>query len=379
MRILITGGAGFIGSHTADALLREGHKVRVLDSLEPPVHPDRKRPGYLDERIELIEGDVRNASLLLEAMRGCDAIYHLAAFQDYLPIFSRFFDVNVTSTALIYELIVREKLPIKKVIVASSQATLGEGLYQDADGKPLLPDIRADDQLQRGIWEIQPPAGFRGPLQWQRTDETVANPQNQYGISKIAEEKVALHLGKRYGIPSVAMRYSIVQGPRQSFYNAYSGACRVFCLSFHQNQDPQIYEDGQQIRDYVNVLDVVDANVLVLHDDRANYEMFHVGGGKPYTVSQFAKAVAEIFGKKNYDPKTCGKYRFGDTRHICSDITKLQKLGWKPRRSIHESVAAYKQWLDEADLAADILTYCNKQMAALNVVRSVGPAVPDIR
>ena len=168
MRIFITGGAGFIGSHTADALLREGHQVRVLDSLEPPVHPDRKRPVYLDERIELIEGDVRNASLLLETMRGCDAIYHLAAFQDYLPIFSRFFDVNVTSTALIYELIVREKLPIKKVVVASSQATLGEGLYHDADGKPLLPDIRGDDQLQRGIWEIQAPSGFRGRCAWRR-------------------------------------------------------------------------------------------------------------------------------------------------------------------------------------------------------------------
>src|SRR5207237_6820548 len=164
---------------------------------------------------------------------------------------------------------------------------------------PALPDMPPADQLQRRSCEIPPPPGFRGPLQWQRTDETVANPQNQYGISKIAEEKVALHLGKRYGIPSVAMRYSIVQGPRQSFYNAYSGACRVFCLSFHQNQDPQIYEDGQQIRDFVNVLDVVDAHVLVRHDVRADYQMFHVGGGKPYTVSQFAKAVAEIFAKKD--------------------------------------------------------------------------------
>src|SRR5207237_2714149 len=206
MKILTPGGAGFIGSHTADALLRAGHQVRVLDSLEPPVHPSRNRPNYLDERIELIEGDVRNASILLEAMRGCDAIYHLAAFQDYLPIFSRFFDVNVTSTALIYELIVREKLPVKKVIVASSQATLGEGLYRDADGKPLLPDIRPDEQLRRGVFEVQAPPGFRGPLRWQETDETVANPQNQYGISKIAEEKVALHLGKRYVLPSVALR-----------------------------------------------------------------------------------------------------------------------------------------------------------------------------
>jgi dTDP-L-rhamnose 4-epimerase len=328
-------------------------------------------PKYLDERIEFVRGDVRDGSALLAVMRGCDAVYHLAAFQDYLPTFSRFFDVNVTSTALIYELIVREKLPVKKVIVASSQATLGEGLYRDADGKPLLPDIRPDEQLRRGVFEVQAPSGFRGPLRWQETNETVANPQNQYGISKIAEEKVALHLGKRYGIPSVAMRYSIVQGPRQSFYNAYSGACRVFCLSFFQKVDPTIYEDGQQVRDYVNVLDVVDANVLVLHDSRADYEMFNVGGGKTYTVSEFAQVVAEVFGKKDYQPWASGKYRFGDTRHICSDINKLKRLGWSPRRSVYDSVGAYKQWLEQADSTADILAYCNKQMAALNVVRDV--------
>jgi dTDP-L-rhamnose 4-epimerase len=371
MQVLITGGAGFIGSHTADALLKLRHKVRVLDSLEPPVHPNHEVTRYLDSRIELIKGDVRDASVLLESMCGCDAIYHLAAFQDYLPVFSKFFDVNVTSTALIYELIVREKLPVKKVVVASSQATLGEGLYRDADGKPVLPDIRPSCQLEQGQWEIEAPAGFRGPLAWQETDETVANPQNQYGISKIVEEKVCLHLGKRYGIPSVAMRYSIVQGPRQSFYNAYSGACRVFCLSFHQKVDPTIYEDGQQVRDFVNVQDVVEANLLVLHNERANYEMFNVGGGKAYTVSQFAKVVAEVFGRRDYEPKPSGKYRFGDTRRICSDIRKLKSLGWKPTRSVYDSVEAYKQWLDEADCAADILAYCNKQMSALNVVWEV--------
>ncbi|MBC7835851.1 MAG: NAD-dependent epimerase/dehydratase family protein [Phycisphaerales bacterium] len=371
MRVLVTGGAGFIGSHTADALLARGHQVRVLDSLEPPVHPDRKPPKYLDPRVEFVQGDVRNEKVLLESLRGCDAVYHLAAFQDYLPIFSRFFDVNVTSTALIYELIVREELPIKKVIVASSQAALGEGLYHDADGKPVLPDIRADEQLAAGEWGCRAPAGSRGPLTWQRTDESVANPQNQYGISKIAEEKVALHLGKRYGIPSVAMRYSIVQGPRQSFYNAYSGACRIFCLSFHQGQEPQIYEDGRQVRDFVNIHDVVDANLLALEDSRADYEMFNVGGDKAITVSEFAAAVAEVFGRKGYVPRPCGKYRFGDTRHICSDVNKLRRLGWSPKRSVYESVEAYRMWIGSADNIGEILAYCNKQMATLNVVREV--------
>jgi dTDP-L-rhamnose 4-epimerase len=372
MHVLITGGAGFIGSHTADALLKRGYRVRVFDSLEPPVHPKRQRPAYLDERIELVQGDVRDERTLLAALQGCDVVYHLAAFQDYLPIFSRFFDVNVTSTALIYELIVRERLPVKKVIVASSQAALGEGMYRDADGRPVLPDIRPDAQLRAGVWECQAPPGFKNPLRWQPTDETVANPQNQYGISKIAEEKVALHLGKRYEIPSVAMRYSIVQGPRQSFYNAYSGACRVFCLSFHTGKDPDIYEDGQQVRDFVNIDDVVDANLCVLDDDRADYEMFHVGGDRAMTVMEFAKVVAEIYGRRGYEPRASGKKRFGDTRHICSDVSKLKALGWQPRRTTHDSVSAYKAWLDQAGNVADILAYAQKQMAALNVVREVG-------
>src|SRR5687768_8718909 len=193
-------------------------------------------------------------------------------------------------------------------------------------------------------------------------------------MSKIAEERIALNLGRQYGVPSVAMRYSIVQGPRQSFYNAYSGACRVFCLSFHLGREPMIYEDGQQVRDFVNIHDVVDANLQVLRDERADGEMFNVGGDKAYTVSEFASVVAEVFGARDYRPKPCGKFRFGDTRHICSDVSKLKRLGWHPTRSVHDSVQAYKGWLSTADNAAQILDYCNQQMAKLNVVRDVNKA-----
>jgi dTDP-L-rhamnose 4-epimerase len=371
MKVLITGGAGFIGSHTADALLAEGHTVRVLDSLEEPVHRGRKPPAYLDPRIELVQGDVRDEKVLLDALRGCAAVFHLAAFQDYLPLFSRFFDVNVTSTALIYELILREKLPIKKVIVASSQATMGEGKYIDAKGKESFPGLRSNDQLSQGIWEIQPGPGEVGPLEYQPSDETVANPQNPYGMSKISEERVALNLGRQFGIPSVAMRYSIVQGPRQSFYNAYSGACRVFSLSFHVGRDPVIYEDGRQVRDFINIKDVVDANLLVLRDPRADFQMFNVGGDRRITVAEFAAVVGEVFGRKDYQPKASGKYRYGDTRHIFSDVGKLKALGWKPTRTVHESVVAYREWLASADAAEDILDYSNRVMAQLGVVRDV--------
>ncbi|MFQ5697932.1 MAG: NAD-dependent epimerase/dehydratase family protein [Myxococcota bacterium] len=371
MRVLITGGAGFIGSHTADALLLDGVKVRVLDSLEEPVHPGHRAPAYLDPRIEMIRGDVRDPGMLEAALAGCDAVYHLAAYQDYLPDFSHFFDVNVTSTALLYELIEREQLPVRKVIVASSQATLGEGLYRDADGRECLPDLRPDHQLAQGIWEVQPAPGQRGPLQWQPTDESWAHPQNAYGLSKLGLEQVALGLGRRYEIPTVAMRYSIVQGPRQSFTNAYSGACRVFCLSFHVGREPVIYEDGQQVRDFVNIQDVVEANLLVLHDARADHQKLHVGGERAVTVADFARTVAEAFGVRDYEPVASGLYRFGDTRHICSDVSRLRALGWKPRRSIEESVAAYRDWLRSAAELEPILERSQRKLESLSVVRRV--------
>ena len=367
MKVLITGGAGFIGSHTADRLLKQGYEVRVLDSLQKPIH--NAIPEYLDERIEFIAGSATDVRALTEALQGVDYVYHLAAFQDYLPYFSKFVDVNVSSTARIYEIIVRDNLPIKKIIVASSQATLGEGLYLDSDGNEVLPDMRLEEDLKKGIWEPRPPEGKE--IYCARTPERISNPQNPYGMSKIAEEMFALQLGKRYGIPSVAMRYSIVQGSRQSFYNAYSGACRIFCLAFHQGKEPQIYEDGNQIRDFVNIHDVVDANLLVLEDDRANYEMFNVGGGAPITVKHFAETVADVFGVKDYKPKPCGKYRFGDTRHIWSDISKLESLGWKPRRTIYDSVSEYKEWLNSASSIDNIIEYCSKKMQELNVLRDV--------
>ena len=221
MRILVTGGAGFIGSHTCDRLLALGHEVVILDAITPPVHREGK-PMYLSQGAEFYQGDTRNRDLLVNLLRRADAVYHFAAYQDYLPDFSRFSDVNVVSTALIYEIIVAERLDMARVVVASSQSAMGEGLYRcPADGEQL-PGMRPESALAAGRWDIPCPA-CGGPLEMQATPERVSNPQNAYGMSKLGEEMVAINLGRRYGIPTVALRYSIGQGPRQSVFNAYSG------------------------------------------------------------------------------------------------------------------------------------------------------------
>ena len=374
MRILVTGGAGFIGSHTTDALLAQGHDVTILDSLEKPVHMKGK-PDYIPKQVRFIEGDVRHRDDLLKALEGVEAVYHFAAYQDYLPDFSKFFYVNAVGTALIYELIVEQKLPVKKVIVASSQAVAGEGVYKSRRGDWFKPELRPLAQLEAGVWDFRDPAN-EDVLQWQPTPESHVSPQNQYALSKYSQEQMTLAFGKRYEIPSVALRYSIVQGPRQSFYNNYSGACRIFSLSYFFKRAPLIYEDGEQVRDFVNIHDVVKANLLVLNDERADYELFNVGGGKACTVKEFCAIVAREFGQENLRPRIPGLFRFGDTRHICSDITKLQQLGWEPRLNPADSVKQYRDYLEAQTDIDDIMDFAEKNMRSLNVVRAAkGAAV----
>ena len=220
---------------------------------------------------------------------------------------------------------------------------MGEGLYECPIDGEQLPGMRPEKALAEGQWNIPCPE-CGGPLELQATPERISNPQNAYGMSKPGEEMVAINLGRRYGIPTVALRYSIVQGPRQSVYNAYSGACRIFCLSYLQGIAPTLYEDGEAIRDYVNIDDVVDANMLALEDDRAAGRVFNVGGGIPVTTREFADIVMRQYGSAQAGMVT-GEYRFGDTRHILSDISALRALGWEPRRTPAESVAAYAAWL----------------------------------
>src|SRR2546423_353577 len=343
MRVLVTGGAGFIGSHLVDRFLSEGFEVRVLDSLDPKVHPDGLSTR-ISNSVDFRKGDVTDRRTLLAALQDIDVVSHQAAYQDYMPDFSRFLHVNSVGTALIYELIVEHKLPVKKVIVASSQAVYGEGQYTCAIHGFFQPVPRSQEQLFRGEWEVRcSQCGEQAkPCLLQ---ETYANPYNQYAVSKLAQEKIALGLGWLHGIPSVALRYSITQGPRQSLFNQYSGICRIFVGRALQGDLLIIYEDGLQTRDFVHIDDVVDANMRVLEADDANYQAFNVGSGKATTVLEYAEVVRKKLDS-NVGLVRSGEYRRGDNRNSVSAVEKLKALGWNPKRDFSTSLDDFLSWVE---------------------------------
>jgi len=343
--VLITGGAGFIGSHTADALAAKGYGVRIMDNLAPPVH-NGAWPRYVRNKgFELMRGDVRKKADLAKALRGVSYVYHLAAYQDQRPDFSKFFETNTVSAALLYEIILEKKLPIKKIVFASTQFAYGDGEYECRHtGKRFFPEVRAERQFTEKQFEILCSHG--APAKFHPFKEAQAlTPTNAYGLSKEAIERLALRFGKTYGIPSAIVRYSIVQGPRQSPLNLYSGALRIFTIQALKGKPITVYEDGKELRDFVNVHDVVRANLAVMFSRKSDFETFNIGGGKAYTVFDFAKIVKRITG--SVSPIVIGGYRRTDTRHAVSDISKIKKiLKWAPRYTPEDSVREYADWLE---------------------------------
>ncbi|BAJ64051.1 SDR family NAD(P)-dependent oxidoreductase [Anaerolinea thermophila] len=373
-KVLVTGGAGFIGSHLVDRLLQEGFEVRVLDLLDSRVHPAGK-PAWVSKEAEFIQGDVRDAQTMLKALQGVSIVFHEAAYQDYMPDFSRFLHVNSVSTALIHELILEHKLGVEKVIVASSQAVYGEGQYRCKNSncqnyhQVIQPPAREEKQLQKGHWEVICPL-CQTDMEPLRLKEEYANPYNAYAISKYAEELSAVRLGKLHHIPSVALRYSIVQGPRQSLFNQYSGICRIFSVRLMNGLPPIIYEDGLQTRDFTHVADVVEANITVLKDARADYQVFNVGSGHAITVLEYARVLTQQFGL-SIEPLLQGEYRLGDNRHSVSDISRLQALGWQPTRTLHHIFDDYLQWIANQGNVLDYFKVAETSMKKAGVVRKV--------
>jgi dTDP-L-rhamnose 4-epimerase len=344
MKALVTGGAGFIGSHLVDALLRLNYEVVVLDSLEERVHGKSPNPA-LPRGVQLIRDDVRNKKAWEKALAGVEVVFHQAAYQDYMPDYSAFFHTNVVGTSLLFEVIRQRHLKIRKVVVASSQAVYGEGQYQCPVHGLVLPIGRPQQQMHRGDWEVH--CGQCGEtLTPSLLREEFPNPCNQYALSKFAQEMTALRLGRSLGVPTVALRYSITQGPRQSLLNQYSGILRIFLWRIKAGEPVFIYEDGRQTRDFVHVQDVVDANLLVLSSDAANYEAYNVGSGRRTTVLDYAHQLADKL-ELAADFRVPGEFREGDNRHSVSSIEKLRTLGWSPCRDLGCIMDDFVDWIDE--------------------------------
>jgi dTDP-L-rhamnose 4-epimerase len=352
-RILITGGAGFIGSHLADDLLRHSYKIRVLDNLSPQVHgPNPRRPHYLDPDVEFLVGDVRDPDIVREALRGIDGVFHLAAMvgvgQSMYEL-GKYTAVNNLGTAILLETLIER--PVERLVVASSMSIYGEGLCKAANGRLVACADRSLGQLRRGQWE--PRNGRDERLIPIPTPETKPPAlASVYALSKYDQERMCLMTGAAYGIPTVALRFFNAYGPRQALSNPYTGVLAIFAARLLNGNAPLIFEDGEQKRDFVSVHDVAEACRLAYESPCAASEVFNVGSGQPRTVYEIALKLAEQIGK-DIEPEITGKYRVGDIRHCFADITRAREtLGYHPKVDLEDGILELAGWL-EGQIAKD--------------------------
>jgi len=365
-RVLVTGGAGLIGSHLVDLLLKEGHTVRIIDNLEPQTHPGGK-PPWIPKEAEFIQGDMRSDADLKKALTGIDWVFHQAAFGGFTTALTQYMDVNATGTARIFELIREHKLPIEKIVAASSQAIYGEGLYECATHGKLSPPMRLKEDLMKAEWEMKCPECRKSMKSLLTPESSVMNGETIYAVSKLAEEKLTLGLGKLLGIPTVALRYAVTYGPRQSIFNPYTGVVSIFSTRLLNDKAPVIYEDGQQTRDFLFAEDNAKANLFVMEHPDTAYQVYNVGTGQPVGILGLVNTLAEIYGK-NIEAELPGSFRPGDVRHFVHDATRLMSLGWKPTVSLKEGLSRYVAWIEAQSDIRDYFDEAQRSLQQLSVV-----------
>jgi dTDP-L-rhamnose 4-epimerase len=362
---LITGGGGFIGAHVALELLRRGDHVRALDDLHPQVHGDgRRRPGYLPDDVELIPGDIRDRDVVGKALVGVDRVVHLAARvgvgQSMYEI-AEYTSVNGVGTGVLLEALIER--PVERLVVASSMSVYGEGLYLDADGRPVPPVDRTRQQLQAGEWEPVGPDGQ--PLTPVPTPETKPpSLSSVYALSKFDQERLCLLFGDAYQVPTTALRFFNVYGPYQALSNPYTGVLAIFASRLLNERPPLIFEDGEQRRDFVSVHDVARACHLALVADGAAGEVVNVGSGRSLSVNEVAAHLSRILDKDHLEPDVTGRYRVGDIRHCFADVSKAERvLGYRPQVELDDGMTELAGWL-EGQGAVDAVDTAAAELAA---------------
>lgn len=364
-RVLVTGGAGFVGSHLVDALLRAGHRVRVFDSLSPQVHPDGL-PAYLARDIEFVQGDMRDPEAVRSVLTDIDVVFHKAAAvgvgQSMYEI-ANYMGANTQGTANLLQAILDTKKELEKLIVASSMSIYGEGKYTCPEHRTMAPSPRPLDQLKQKRWETMCPECGRDLVPVPTDEAKPLQCTSFYALSKKDQEEMCLLFGGTYGLPVVALRYFNIYGTRQALSNPYTGVAAIFASRLLNRRAPMVFEDGAQQRDFVSVHDVVKANLLALEREEANGLAINIGSGAPVTVSDVAKTLADSLGVEA-DPEITGKYRAGDIRHCFADIgLARQVLGYEPKHQFGDGVQELVEWL-RSQTATDRVSDATQELSA---------------
>jgi dTDP-L-rhamnose 4-epimerase len=371
VKILVTGGAGFIGSHLVDALVTAGHRVRVLDNLDPQVHgAGAVRPAHLHPAAELQVGDVRDRKAVARALDGVEAVFHEAAAvgvgQSMYQI-EHYVSVNSVGAAVLLEGIVERRGQLRKLVVASSMSLYGEGAYQAPDGRSVHPPLRTEADLAARRFELRDANGNElTPLG--TPEEKPLQPTSIYAITKRDHEEMFLAVGAAYDIPVVALRYFNVYGPRQALSNPYTGVVAIFSSRLLNRRPPVLYEDGRQTRDFVHVSDIVQANLLALDSESAGGRIYNVGTGRATSVLQVAEMLSELldFGEK---PEVLGQYRAGDIRHCVADISRIEReLGYRPQVAFADGLRELLAWL-RTQSVDDAVEAASRELAARGLTR----------
>ena len=366
---LVTGGAGLIGSHVTDLLIREGWNVRVMDNLEPNTHR-RGEPEWINPKCEFLEGDLRDRATITAALDQVNVVFHQAAYGGYMPEISKYVHVNSLGTAQLLEVIREKNLPIKKVIVASSQAVYSEGAGNCPKHGLVFPTVRPVDQLRGGDWQVHCPICGEVTESRPTPENAPVGGETVYGLTKVDQEKLVLLWGKQIGIPTVALRYSCTYGPRQSIFNPYTGVIAIFCTRLLNNLPPVLYEDGEQTRDFSFVEDIAQANRLAAETEKLDGLAVNVGSAEGTPIRRVAEILSDLL-KVDIKPEARGEFRPGEMRHLTSDTKIVTAAGYKPQVTLERGIERYIDWIKTQSDIRDYFSEAEQILKSKGIVHRV--------